>query len=202
MTPTSAASSWTRPSTCGSWVSSRIRSHASLAGSPYPGTTPSAIPSSYSIVNDLARCIVDKLSELYNYTGMRSRRVNQKVAVGVVYVAALFMAIMDTTIVNVALPVLGRDFHTSPDAVDSVVIGFLVSTGVFLAASGWLGDRVGGRKILLFSVVLFTVASALCGTATSLGELVVFRVLQGAGGGLMTPVGMAMLFRVFPPAER
>jgi MFS family permease len=77
-----------------------------------------------------------------------------------------------------------------------------VSTGVFLAASGWLGDRFGGRKVLLFSVVLFTVASALCGTATSLGELVVFRVLQGAGGGLMTPVGMAMLFRVFPPAER
>src|SRR5580658_1351801 len=133
---------------------------------------------------------------------MRSRRVSQKFAVGVVYVAALFMAIMDTTIVNVALPVLGRDFHTSPDAVDSVVIGFLVSTGVFLTASGWLGDRFGGRKVLLFSVVLFTASSALCGLASGLGELVVFRVLQGAAGGLMTPVGMAMLFRVFPPAER
>jgi EmrB/QacA subfamily drug resistance transporter len=128
--------------------------------------------------------------------------VNQKFAVGAVYVAALFMAIMDTTIVNVALPVLGRDFHTNPAAVDSVVIGFLVSTGVFLAASGWLGDRFGGRKVLLFSVVLFTASSALCGLAGSLGELVVFRVLQGAAGGLMTPVGMAMLFRVFPPAER
>jgi EmrB/QacA subfamily drug resistance transporter len=128
--------------------------------------------------------------------------MNQKIAVGVVYVAALFMAIMDTTIVNVALPVLGRDFHTSPDAVDSVVIAFLVSTGVFLTASGWLGDRFGGRKVLLFSVVLFTGSSALCGVAGSLGELVVFRVLQGAAGGLMTPVGMAMLFRVFPPAER
>jgi EmrB/QacA subfamily drug resistance transporter len=133
---------------------------------------------------------------------MRTRRVNQKIAVGVVYVAALFMAIMDTTIVNVALPVLGHDFHTSPAAVDSVVIAFLVSTGVFLATSGWLGDRFGGRKVLLFSVVLFTVSSALCGLASNLGELVVFRVLQGAAGGLMTPVGMAMLFRVFPPAER
>ncbi|MGH9016150.1 MAG: DHA2 family efflux MFS transporter permease subunit [Acidimicrobiales bacterium] len=128
--------------------------------------------------------------------------MNQKIAVGVVYVAALFMAIMDTTIVNVALPVMGRDFHTNPDAVDAVVIGFLVSTGVFLTASGWLGDRFGGRKVLLFAVVLFTGASALCGLASSLGELVVFRVLQGAAGGLMTPVGMAMLFRVFPPAER
>jgi EmrB/QacA subfamily drug resistance transporter len=128
--------------------------------------------------------------------------MNQKIAVGVVYVAALFMAIMDTTIVNVALPVLGRDFHTPLAGVDSVAIGFLVSTGVFISASGWLGDRFGGRKILLTAIVLFTVASAMCGASSSLGELVFFRVLQGVGGGLMTPVGMAMLFRVFPPSER
>jgi EmrB/QacA subfamily drug resistance transporter len=133
---------------------------------------------------------------------VRSRVVSQKVAVGVVYVAALFMAIMDATIVNVALPVVGRDFHSAPDAVDSISIAFLVSTGVFIAASGWLGDRFGGRKVLLGALVIFTVASAMCGLASSLGELVVFRVLQGVGGGLMTPVGMAMLFRVFPPAER
>ncbi len=133
---------------------------------------------------------------------MRSRVVSQKLAVGVVYVAALFMAIMDATIVNVALPVVGRDFHSAPDAVDSISIAFLVSTGVFIAASGWLGDRFGGRKVLLGALVIFTIASAMCGLASSLGELVVFRVLQGVGGGLMTPVGMAMLFRVFPPAER
>ncbi|MFZ0667788.1 MAG: MDR family MFS transporter [Acidimicrobiales bacterium] len=133
---------------------------------------------------------------------MKLPRISQKVVVGVVYVCALFMAIMDVTIVNVALPVIGRDFHTSPAAVDSVSISFLVSTGVFIAASGWLGDKFGGRKVLLSAIVLFTVASALCGIASSLGELVVFRALQGMGGGLMTPVGMAMLFRVFPPAER
>ncbi len=133
---------------------------------------------------------------------VRSRVVSQKLAVGVVYVAALFMAIMDATIVNVALPVIGRDFHSAPDAVDSISIAFLVSTGVFIAASGWLGDRFGGRKVLLGALVIFTAASAMCGLASSLGELVVFRVLQGVGGGLMTPVGMAMLFRVFPPAER
>ena len=78
----------------------------------------------------------------------------------------------------------------------------MVSTGVFIAASGWLGDRFGGRKVLLGAIVIFTIASALCGTASNLGELVVFRILQGVGGGLMTPVGLAMLFRVFPPAER
>ena len=133
---------------------------------------------------------------------MLSRLFSQKVAVSVVFVGAMFMAIMDVTIVNVAVPTLGRDFHTNPAAVDSVVIGFLVSLAVFIPVSGWLGDRFGTKRVLLAAIAIFTVASALCGAAQNLPELVGFRVLQGVGGGLMTPVGMAMLFRVFPPAER
>jgi EmrB/QacA subfamily drug resistance transporter len=133
---------------------------------------------------------------------MPSRTINQKVAVSVVYVAAMFMAIMDTTIVNVALPTIARDFHTTPGGVAATVIAFLVSLAVFMPASGWLGDRLVARRVLLGAIVIFTGASALCGIAGSLSELVVFRILQGAGGGLMTPVGLAMLFRVFPPAER
>ncbi|MGI9005502.1 MAG: MDR family MFS transporter [Streptosporangiaceae bacterium] len=129
-------------------------------------------------------------------------RISQKVAVGVVFVAAMFMSIMDATIVNVALPTIGRDFHVSPTAVDSIAISFLVSLAVFIPASGWLGDRFGGKRVLLIAIVVFTGASALCGLATSPGELVIFRVLQGAGGGMLAPVGMAMLFRVFPPEER
>jgi EmrB/QacA subfamily drug resistance transporter len=128
--------------------------------------------------------------------------MNQKIAVSVVFVSAMFMAIMDATIVNVAIPTLGRDFRTGPESVDTVVIGFLVSLAVFIPASGWLGDRLGGKRVLLAAIVIFTVASALCGAATSLVELVIFRIAQGIGGGLMTPVGLAMLFRVFPPAER
>jgi EmrB/QacA subfamily drug resistance transporter len=131
-----------------------------------------------------------------------TRQMNQKVAVGVVYVVAMFMNIMDVTIVNVALPTIGRQFHVRPDSVDTVAIGYLVSLAVFIPASGWLGDRFGGRRVLLTSVVIFTGASALCGVAGSLTELVVFRIIQGAGGGLMVPVGMAMLFRTFPPSER
>src|ERR1700677_2015220 len=128
--------------------------------------------------------------------------MNQKIAVSVVFVAAMFMNIMDVTIVNVALPTIGRQFHVRPDSVDAVAIGYLVSLAVFIPASGWLGDRFGGRRVLLTSIVVFTAASALCGLASSLGELVAFRILQGAGGGMLAPVGMAMLFRVFPPAER
>jgi EmrB/QacA subfamily drug resistance transporter len=137
----------------------------------------------------------------YTLAGM-SLRQNQKLVVAVVYVAAMFMAIMDTTIVNVALPTLGRHFHTRADGVDLVSVAFLVSLAVFIPVSGWLGDLIGGRRTLLSAIAVFTIASALCGLSASLDELVAFRVLQGVGGGLMTPVGLTMLFRVFPPAER
>jgi EmrB/QacA subfamily drug resistance transporter len=128
--------------------------------------------------------------------------MNPKVAVSVVFVAAMFMSIMDVTIVNVALPTIGRDFRVTPTAVGTISIAFLVSLAVFIPASGWLGDRFGAKRILLGAIAVFTSASALCGTATSLSELVTYRVLQGVGGGMLAPVGLAMLFRVFPPRER
>ncbi len=128
--------------------------------------------------------------------------ISQKVAVSVVFVAAMFMTIMDITIVNVALPSIGRQFGEGTASLDSVVIGFLVSLAVFIPAAGWLGDRFGMKRILLLAILLFTGASVLCGTAGSLSQLVVYRVIQGVGGGMLTPVGMAMLFRTFPPAER
>jgi EmrB/QacA subfamily drug resistance transporter len=128
--------------------------------------------------------------------------MSQKVAVGTVYVAAMFMSIMDATIVNVALPAIGRAFAAPPTAVASISIAYLVSLGAFIPASGWLGDRFGGKRVLLIATAVFTISSALCGLATSLPELVAFRVLQGAGGGMLAPVGLAMLFRVFPLEER
>ena len=133
---------------------------------------------------------------------MFADRLPAKISVGVVYVLALFMTIMDTTIVNVALPRLGQDFGVQPAHVDTVVVGYLVSLAVFMPASGWLGDKFGTRRVFLGALVVFTVASALCGQAQSVGELVAFRVLQGIGGGMLTPVGMAMLFRTFAPHER
>jgi EmrB/QacA subfamily drug resistance transporter len=131
-----------------------------------------------------------------------AHRLNQKIVVGAVFVSAMFMNIMDITIVNVALPTIGRDFHIAPTAVDGIVIAYLVSLAVFIPASGWLGDRFGGKRVLLVAIAVFTVGSVLCGLAQNMTQLVVFRVLQGAGGGMMAPVGMAMLYRVFPPAER
>ncbi len=133
---------------------------------------------------------------------MPAPSISQKVAVGTVFVSAMFMNIMDITIVNVALPTIGRTFHILPTSVDGIVIAYLVSLAVFIPASGWLGDRFGGKRVLLVAIAVFTVGSVLCGFAQDMTQLVLARVLQGAGGGMMAPVGMAMLFRVFPPAER
>src|SRR5215470_2319440 len=133
---------------------------------------------------------------------MLTRRMNPKVTVSVVFVVAMFMAIMDTTIVNVALPTISRDLLVPLNRVDGVVTGFLVSLAVFIPASGWLGDRFGTKRVFLAALATFTLASALCGQAQNFGELVGFRILQGAGGGMLTPTGMAMLYRTFPPAER
>jgi EmrB/QacA subfamily drug resistance transporter len=114
----------------------------------------------------------------------------------------MFMSIMDSTIVNVAIPTLARNFKVSLDSVDIVVIAYLVSLAVFISASGWLGDRFGARRVLLVATAIFTVSSAACGLAQNLPELIVFRVIQGVGGGMLAPVGMALLYRTFPPAER
>jgi EmrB/QacA subfamily drug resistance transporter len=125
-----------------------------------------------------------------------------KLVVSVVFVSAMFMNIMDATVVNVALPTLSRSFGAPLASVSGVVTAYLVTLAVSMPASGWLGDRFGARSMMLGAIGLFTVTSALCGIATSLPELIAFRALQGVGSGVLVPVGMALLFRTFPPAER
>ena len=80
--------------------------------------------------------------------------------------------------------------------------GYLLSLAVFIPAAGFLSDRFGTKRIFLLAMGIFVVASALCGLAQSLEQLIAFRFLQGIGGGMMTPVGTAMLSREFPGAER
>ena len=129
-------------------------------------------------------------------------RLSAKLVVGAVFVASMFLNIMDATVVNVALPTLSRYFAVPVASVSGVVTAYLVALAVVMPVSGWVGDRFGARSVMLAAIGLFTAASALCGAATSLPELVLFRAVQGAGGGLMLPVGMAMMFRAYPPAER
>lgn len=129
-------------------------------------------------------------------------RLPYEYVVAVVYVCGMFMNIMDSTIVNTALPAIARQFHTTPSAADWIVIGYLLSLAVWIPASGWVGDRIGTKTTFLFALLLFTLASVLCGLASSLNLLVIFRVIQGVGGGMLAPVGQAMLYRAFPPERR
>jgi EmrB/QacA subfamily drug resistance transporter len=133
---------------------------------------------------------------------MHHDRLNPKVSVSIVFVAAMFMSIMDGTIVNVALPSIGRQLGIASISLDAVVVAYLLSLAVVIPASGWLGDRWGTRRIFLLALALFTLTSALCGLASNFTLLVLFRFLQGAAGGALAPVGTAMLYRTFPPAQR
>jgi DHA2 family multidrug resistance protein len=118
------------------------------------------------------------------------------VTVGVM--AAVLLQVLDTTIANVALPHMQASLNATQDTINWVLTSYIVSSAIALPISGWLADRVGRRRLLLISVVLFTVASALCATATSLGEMVLFRAFQGVGGAFIVPLAQATLFDINP----
>ncbi len=104
-----------------------------------------------------------------------------------------FMSILDTTIVNVALNRLGSELHTSIANIQWVITGYLLSLAAVIPVSGWAARRFGAKAVYLTSLVLFTLGSLLCGIAVSATELIVFRVVQGVGGGLILPVGQLMM---------
>jgi EmrB/QacA subfamily drug resistance transporter len=131
-----------------------------------------------------------------------SVKVSARWVVAFVYVVGLFMSAMDNHIVNVMLPTLSRDFGVTLSSVQWTVISYVLSLAVVIPASAWAGDRYGSKRILLVALAIFTVGSAACGTAMNLPELVVCRVVQGVGGGMLVPVATAMLYRAYPPAER
>jgi EmrB/QacA subfamily drug resistance transporter len=130
------------------------------------------------------------------------QRIPYKWIVAIVYVFGLFIDILDTTIVNVALPTLSREFHADTHLIEWVVLGYLLSLAVWIPASGWIGDRFGTKKTFLTALGMFVVASMLCGLSRNLGQLITFRVIQGVGGVMLNPVGVTMLFRAFRPEER
>jgi EmrB/QacA subfamily drug resistance transporter len=119
--------------------------------------------------------------------------------VAVVVVLGSIMSVLDTTIVNVALDTLSRDLHASLDDVQWVVTGYLLALAAVIPVTGWAARRFGARRLYLLSIVLFTAGSVLCGLAWSTESLIVFRVLQGVGGGLILPVGQMILARAAGP---
>ena len=115
---------------------------------------------------------------------------------------ATFMAVLDATIVNVALSTLMAAFGTTVDKVEWVLTAYLIVFGVMLPSSGWLADHLGYKLMFMLGLLVFTVGSFLCSIAWDLNILIAFRVLQGAGAGILQPVGMAIVTREFPPEKR
>ena len=109
------------------------------------------------------------------------------------------MSILDTTIVNVALATLGTDLHSSLANIQWVVTGYMLSLAAVIPVTGWASRRFGAKRVFIVSLVLFTLGSLLCGLATSDTELISFRVLQGAGGGMIMPLAQMIMADVAGP---
>jgi DHA2 family multidrug resistance protein len=115
---------------------------------------------------------------------------------------AAFMEILDTTIVNVALPHIAGELSVSNDEATWTLTSYLVANGIVLTISGWLGDVLGRKRYFLICLAMFTVCSFLCGISQSLGQLIIFRMLQGFFGGGLQPNQQSIILDSFPPAGR
>lgn len=124
-----------------------------------------------------------------------------KVAITIIVMAAALMALIDISIVNVALTDIRASFGTPIDQIGWVSTGYMMANIVVIPMTGWLQRRFGFRRYFSTSVLIFTAASALCGLAWNLPSLVVFRVLQGMGGGAIIPTSQAILFSRYPRAQ-
>jgi DHA2 family multidrug resistance protein len=113
-----------------------------------------------------------------------------------------FMAVLDATIVNVALPKIMAAFGVTVDSVEWVVTAYLLVFAVMLPTSGWVADHLGYKRTYFSALFLFTLGSLLCGLAWNEESLIIFRIIQGAGAGFMMPVGMAIITREFPIQQR
>lgn len=129
-------------------------------------------------------------------------RIPYKWLVAIAFVSGLFLEILDMTVLNTALPILGEHFGAEATQLQWLVTAYLVSLAAFIPVSGWVADRFGDKQTFLFALAVYTGANLAAGLAGSVGELIAARIVQGVGGGLLTPVGMAMLFRAFPVGER
>ncbi len=114
----------------------------------------------------------------------------------------MIMAIIDLTIVNVALPTIAGNLSASIDDAAWVATGYILASVITMPLNGWLTAYFGRKKFYAACIAIFTVASLLCGTATSIWQLVFYRVLQGFGGGALQPTAQAIMFETFPPAQR
>ena len=122
--------------------------------------------------------------------------------IAIAVMSATFMEVLDTSIANVALPQIAGSTASTTDEATWVITSYLVANAIVLPLTGWLGKTFGRKRFLMVCIVAFTIASGLSGAATTLPQLIFFRILQGLGGGAMQPVAQSILLESFPPKQR
>ncbi|MCD0480155.1 DHA2 family efflux MFS transporter permease subunit [Chryseobacterium sp. LC2016-29] len=126
-----------------------------------------------------------------------SPRQTVKKVLPLILATAIFMQMLDSTILNTSLPSIARDLNESPLNMQNAIISYVLTLAVFMPASGFLADRFGTRRVFIFALVLFSLGSVFCALSQNLTHLVISRVIQGVGGSLMTPVGKLALIKTF-----
>ncbi|ETE91065.1 TPA: DHA2 family efflux MFS transporter permease subunit [Bacillus thuringiensis] len=114
----------------------------------------------------------------------------------------MFLVILDSTIMNVAVPKLMSAFNVSLSEIQWVITAYTLALSAVIPLAGWFSDRFTAKKMFIVSIVLFVVASMLCALAQTAEQLIIFRIIQGLGGGMVAPIGIAMVFKVAPPEKR
>ena len=122
-------------------------------------------------------------------------------AIAISVMTATFMVVLDSSVANVALPHIAGSLSVSTDEATWVLTSYLVSNAIMLPATGWISRRIGRKRLLSLSIILFTGASMLCGMAINMPMLILARILQGIGGGGMQPLAQSILLESFPPIE-
>src|SRR5579883_3064330 len=143
-------------------------------------------------------------AQAYNeQTGRAGRgRLAYKWIVAMVVILGVFMSILDQTIVNIAIPRLQTAFGADIHSVQWVLTAYILTQGVVTPTAAFFSDRFGIKRFYIISLAAFTIGSALCGLSWSLPVLILFRILQGAGGAALFPLSITMLFLEFPPQAR
>ncbi len=121
--------------------------------------------------------------------------------IALIVASALFMQNLDSAVLATALPAMARDLHEDPARLGAAITSYLVALTVFIPFSSWIADRFGAKRVFMFAILVFVLASVLCGRSQGLGELIAFRILQGMGGAMMVPVGRLLLLRDIPKNE-
>src|SRR5271169_757442 len=134
--------------------------------------------------------------EVHEFSSTRKWVIAFSVMLGTV------LEVLDSSIVNVSLPHMQGSFSASVDEITWIVTSYLVANSIMIPMTGWISARIGRKRYFLISVCSFVAASALCGAARTLGEIVGFRLLQGLSGAAMIPSSQAILMETFPASEQ